>query len=252
MPFGTASWMEAGKERQALVAPLPSDPRLLVDLNRLEQVRLAKLGEGRPEALAEVLVPPSLRRVLAGGPRALHRLEQAMAYAEKWRQRTTLPEFVARPIESVVLLPCLPRPALLRQADGGLRDRHQVLGPGSTLAHVPRPTMAALGMHGGKPAGFCLALEDGERTVLGAWMVLDWPAGCEIRFVAGSRRRSIPFSTWEEIPWPALRPGEVMVFPPPILRAFAHQVSTDNCRVAAPFEELVFTLGEGAAHATLQ
>ncbi|NTV76339.1 MAG: hypothetical protein HGA66_19325, partial [Holophaga sp.] len=47
MRLGTACWAEGPTERRALVAQLPSDPARVVDLNRLERLRLAKLGEGR-------------------------------------------------------------------------------------------------------------------------------------------------------------------------------------------------------------
>ena len=71
MILGTASWTEGAAERRALVAPLPSGR--LADLHRIEQLRLKKLGEGDPERLAEAMVPPSLRRILEGGARALAR-----------------------------------------------------------------------------------------------------------------------------------------------------------------------------------
>ena len=71
MLLGTAVWNEGPAERRALVARLASGR--LADLNRIEAVRLRKLGEGEPERLAEALLPASLRRVLEGGPRSWRR-----------------------------------------------------------------------------------------------------------------------------------------------------------------------------------
>ena len=90
MFLGTAVWVEGAVERRALMARLVSGR--LADLNRIEAIRLRKLGEGEPERLADVLVPASLRRVLEGGPRALARARQALAYAEKWDRRGSLPK----------------------------------------------------------------------------------------------------------------------------------------------------------------
>ena len=78
-----------------LIAPLPSDASRLVDLTALEAIRLAKLGEGDPEALARALVPPSLDALLASGPRGLARARQTLAYAQKWENRGILPEELA-------------------------------------------------------------------------------------------------------------------------------------------------------------
>ncbi|HEY3270044.1 MAG TPA: hypothetical protein VGJ89_02420, partial [Geothrix sp.] len=68
MLLGTAAWSEGPLERRALVGRLASGR--LADLNRIEAIRLRKLGEGDPERLAEALVPASLRRLLEGGSRA--------------------------------------------------------------------------------------------------------------------------------------------------------------------------------------
>ena len=51
MFLGTASWAEGPIERRVLVARLASGR--LADLNRIEAVRLGKLGEGEPDRLAE-------------------------------------------------------------------------------------------------------------------------------------------------------------------------------------------------------
>ena len=102
MLLGTATWDEGPAVRRALVARL--DSGRLADLSRIEALRLRKLGEGDPERLAEVLVPASLRRLLDGGPRALARARQTVAYAEKWDRRGTLPEFLA-PTASAVARP---------------------------------------------------------------------------------------------------------------------------------------------------
>ena len=53
MKLGTALLTEPGRERRALVSPLPSDPGRVVDLHAVEAERLRKLGEGQAWALAE-------------------------------------------------------------------------------------------------------------------------------------------------------------------------------------------------------
>ncbi len=249
MRLGTAVWAEGAGERRALVARL--DSGRLADLSRIEAVRLGRLGEGAPERLAEVLVPPSLRRVLEGGPRALARTRQAVAYAEKWDRRGTLPEALAPAPGAVRLLPCLPRPVRVRRADGSVLDRLRVAGPGAQLAEPPRPTLAVLGAAGGRPGGFCLALEDAGGAVLGAWMVADWPeGGLELR--AGSHRRRVPFTAWEGLALPDLHPGEALLLPPPRLKALPDLPPGTELAVAAPFETLAAGLGPSALHGTVQ
>ena len=118
MLLGTAAWSEGPVERRALVGRLASGR--LADLNRIEAIRLRKLGEGDPERLAEALVPASLRRLLEGGPRALARAKQTLAYAEKWDRRDTLPVSLA-PLPDDCESAALP-PAALGPAPGR-RDR---------------------------------------------------------------------------------------------------------------------------------
>ena len=113
--LGTAVLGGAEPQRQILVAALPSDSNRVVDLNRMERARQAKLGEGRPDRLADAHAPTSLREVLEAGPRALQRLRQTLAYAEKWHRRGDLPETLAPRLAEIRLLACLPRPSLLRR-----------------------------------------------------------------------------------------------------------------------------------------
>ena len=251
--LGTASWFEGASERRALVAPLPSEPSRLVDLHRVERIRLAKLGEGRADALAEVLVPPSLRQVLEGGPRALQRLRQTLAYAEKWFQRGDLPDALAPSSTAVRMLPCLPRPAALRRGDGTHLDRLSVQGPGGTLGAVPQPTLAAVGLHrGAGVAGWCLALEDGAGAVLGAWMVLEYPQEGFLELRAGSHHRRVPMETWAGLEVPGLRAAEVVLLPAPKLRAIPDLVSGSDFSLLAPFETLPLRLGTDIPHLTVQ
>ena len=60
MLLGTATWSEGPVDRRALVARLASGR--LADLNRIEAIRLRKLGEGEPEPLADALVPAQQAR----------------------------------------------------------------------------------------------------------------------------------------------------------------------------------------------
>jgi hypothetical protein len=251
--LGTASWIEGAVERRALVAPLPSDPSRFVDLHRVERVRLAKLGEGHADALAEVLVPPSLRQVLEGGLRALQRVRQTLAYAEKWTRRGDLPELLARPAETVRLLPCLPRPAVLRRGDGSHLDRLAVQGPGGVLNAWPQPTLAAVGVHrGARLRGWCLALEDAGSALLGGWMTFDPPLEGDLEVLCGSHQRRIPLEAWAELEIPELRAAEVLLLPAPRARPNPGLVPGCAVSVVAPFEALCLRSGTELSHHTVQ
>ena len=250
MILGTATWAEGPGERRALVARLESGRA--ADLNRIEAVRLRKLGEGDPDRLAEALVPPSLRRALEGGPRALARLRQTLAYAEKWDRRGTLPETLAPRLEAIELLPCLPRPAALRRAEGGCLDRLRVTGPGGLLRdRRPVPPWPPWGSWAARPRGFCLALGDGEGAVLGGWMVTDWPEG-HLDLRAGTHRRRIPFGAWEGLELPLLRPGEALLLPPPRLKPLPDLEPGPPSPCWPPSKRWTLRLGLEALHPTVQ
>jgi hypothetical protein len=249
MLLGTAIWAEGPVERRALVAKLASGR--LADLNRIEAIRLRKLGEGDPEALAEVLVPVSLRKVLEGGTRALARVRQTLAYAEKWDRRGTLPETLAPGLESVDVLPCLPRPSSLRRMNGQNLDRLTVRGPGAELSAPPQPGLAALGLAGGSLAGFCLALEDGGSAILGAWMTDEWPRG-SLELKAGAARRSMPLKIWEGLELPRLHAGEVVLLPPAKLKPLPSLEAGAEVRLSAGFDLLLMRLGPEGVHPTVQ
>ncbi len=254
MYLGTAAWAEGPSERRALVARLASGR--LADLNRIEALRLRKLGELDAERLADALVPPSLRRVLEGGPRALARARQTAAYAEKWDRRGTLPLSLAPAPDTVDPLPCLPRPAALRRLDGQSLDRLGVRGPGAELSGPPQPGLAALGLAalglaGGAIAGFCLALEEGGSALLGAWLTDEWPTG-SLELKVGTARRSAPLKAWEGLALPLLRAGEVLLLPPPRLKAFPDLAPGAELRLSAGFDSLVARLGAEGLHPTVQ
>jgi len=249
MLLGTAIWAEGPLERRALVSRLASGR--LADLNRIEAVRLRKLGEGDPERLADVLVPGSLRRVLEGGARALVRVRQTVAYAEKWDRRGTLPVHLAPPLEAADLQPCVPRPAALRRLDGQSLDRLRVAGPGAELSSPPQPSLAAAGMVGGGIAGFCLALEEGGSAILGAWLTDEWPTG-SLELRAGATRRSAPLKAWEGLELPRLQAGEVVLLPPPRLKPLPDLLAGADIRISAGFDQLMLRLGPPGVHPTVQ
>ena len=249
MFLGTAAWAEGPAERRVLVARLVSGR--LADVNRIEAVRLRKLGEGDPERLAEALVPASLRRVLEGGPRALARVRQTVAYAEKWDRRGTLPDVLARVASEVALCPFLPRPAALRRMDGLVLDRFAVRGPGTELSGPPQPGLAAIGLAGGGIGGFCLAMEDAGSAVLGAWMTDEWPTGL-LELKVGTTRRSVPLKAWEGLELPTLHSGEVLLLPPPKLKPLPElQAGAEVC-LSAGFDQLILRLGPEGVHPTVQ
>jgi hypothetical protein len=251
MKLGTAVWKEGGFERQALVAALPEAPGRVVDLNRLERVRLAKLGEGWAERMADATVPAALRGLLEGGPRAVHRARQTLAYAEKWHRRGDLPEAVAPRLEQIRLLPCLPRPLALRRWDGAFLDRLAIQGPGGSLSSLPVPTLALVGLQGADPAGCCLAVVHAQGVALGAWLELDpeWDGVLELGL--GALRRRLPLDAWRGLALPPLRAGEVLLAPPPRLRLGPVRPGTE-VRLECAFEALCLTIGEGEVHPTVQ
>lgn len=237
--------------RRCLVAPLPSDPGRVVDLHRLEQLRLAKLGEGRPEAMAETLVPAFLRAVLESGSRGLQRVRQVLAYAEKWERRSGLPSDLAFPLDGLRLLPCLAEPSAIRRADGRALDRASIRGPLAMLSQLPHPTLAVVGVHGGPPAGYCLALEDPEGVVLGGWLSFQWPDG-HLKLRGAGHVRSIPVEAWEGLSLPPLQPGEVRLLPAPRLRPIPGLGAGAWLEIEAPFECLRLQLGGDMSHPTVQ
>lgn len=250
--LGTALLGAAPSQRQTLVAALPSDPDRVVDLNGMEEARQAKLGEGRPERLAGILAPVSLREVLEAGPRALQRLRQTVAYAEKWQRRGDLPQALAPRLTEIQLLPCLPRPSLLRRGDGTHLDRLAVRGPGAALHCLPQPTLAALGQHGGQPAGFCLAVEDIQGAVLGAWLEVDFVWTGHLAMRAAGRQRSAPLEAWEGLELPRLRPGEVVLLPPPRLKVLPEMLPGAAFTLQAGAETLHLSLAQELLHPTVQ
>ncbi len=252
MRLGTIVWREGPTERRILVAPLPSDPSRVVDLNRVEQLRLRKLGEGQAESLAAALVPPSLRQLLEAGPRGLHRARQALAYAEKWVRRGGFPPPPAPSLAEVGQLPRLPRPALPRSADGTHLDRLVVRGPGAWLADPPHPTLAIVGMHGGGFAGFCLALPEGAGAILGGWLQIGPLGEGSLCLRAAGQDRACDFKAWEDLEAGPLRPAEVVLLPPPRFRALQKMRPGDPLEVSTPFETLALQAGPDLLHPTLQ
>ena len=252
MKLGTAVWSEAGVERRALVAALPADPGRVLDLNRLEQQRLAKLGEGHAESLAEALVPSTLSRLLEGGPRALYRARQVLAYAEKWERRSALPEQLAPRLEQLRFLPCLPRPALLRRWDGTHLDPGTVQGPGGTLGQAPAPTLALLGLSGGLPAGCCLALDDVRGVVLGAWLELDMDWEGHLEWMLAGQRRCLPLDAFCGLALPPLCACEVLLAPTPGQRSAQVPPGAGDFQLCSPFETLTLHLDAALVHPTWQ
>ena len=250
--LGTAIWTEEGRERFVLVAPLPSDPSRVVDLHRIEVARLTRLGEGRPEAMAEVLVPSRLQSLLESGPRAFQRARVALAYAEKWHRRGDLPESLALPLDRVRLLACLPEPMELRGADGQALETHPLQGPGAILGRLPQPTVALVGWRGSGLAGCCLAVEDTRGVVLGAWLNPDLEFEGHLELWVGDHRRTSPMAIWEGMELPHLGPGAIQLLPAPRFRALSALVPGAVFHVKAHFETLMLALSDELVHPTLQ
>lgn len=233
-----------------LVAPLPGEGQRVVDLSSVEAARLRRLGEGEPDLLAAALVPPDLGAVLAGGPRALARARQALAYAVKWHRRGDLPGTLAPGMEQVVFQPCLARPRRVFDGDGR-RRKGSIGGPGATLAAHPQPTLAVLGMAGGRPGGFCLALPEPDRLMLGAWMAVDpdWTGRLSLRMTA--HQRSAPLEAWAGLAVGELAPGDLVLLPPPRLRRVP-DAGPGPVEVACPWDRLVLRVEGPLDHPLVQ
>jgi hypothetical protein len=252
LTLGTAVWREGAAERRAMVAPLPGEPGRLVDLNRVEQVRLAKLGEGRAAAMADALVPSSLRQLLEAGPRGIQRAAQTLAYAAKWSQRQGLPEELGPPKGSYSLLACLPRPLTIRTGDGQFLDRLCVQGPGATLPAISEPTIAIVGSTQAKYVGCCIAAGSPLGPVLGAWLhVGELPEG-EFSIRIGGFKRSMPTNAWSGLRPPRLRPAEVLLLPPPALRLPASISLNEKISIETCFELLELFYSAEPMHPMVQ
>ncbi len=252
MILGQASWDDGAHRRKSLVTPHPTDSTRVIDLHHLEAVRLAKLGEGDSRRLAEALVPPSLDAVLAGGPRAFHRIQQTLRYAHKWIGRGGFPDHLAPLRKRIRLRPCVAEPKSLRRFDGTSLDAGMIGGPEASLQHPPVPTLALVGMHPGRLAGVCLALEDAPGAVLGGWLALGPLPDGRLELLQGTDVRAFDFDLWRDLPLPDLRGGDVVLLPSPILSALPSLVPGLRFQVTAPFEKLSLRLGRGASHPTIQ
>jgi hypothetical protein len=251
LSLGTATWQDGYMERRALVARLPGDHGRLVDLNRVERVRQAQLGEGRPDALADALVPPSLRLLLESGPLALQRAAQALRYAEKWRKRGGIPDALAPAACACALLPCLPRPLAVRAGGGRILDRLRVRGPGAALPALSGPTIAIVGGADGEAAGCCIAAESPLGPVLGAWLHAGPLPQGEMALEAGGHRSAAPLDAWADLAPPPLLPGEVFLLPAPKLRLPAPAPGA-WVAIETPFDRLEVEYGPEPVHPVIQ
>jgi hypothetical protein len=265
--LGTAAWQDGYRERRALVARLHGGAGRVVDLNRIERARLAKLGEGRPDALADALVPPSLRQLLESGPLGLQRAAQALRYAEKWasggaRGATPeakggmpgmpgMPDAIAPPAGSYALMACLPRPLAVKACDGRPMDRLCVQGPGATLPALSGPTVAIVGGADGGAAGCCIAAESPRGPVLGAWLHVGPLPGGEMAVEAGGGRSAAPMSAWADLAPPPLLPGEVLFLPAPMLR-LPVAAPGGGVVIETPFDRLEIEYGPEPVHPVIQ
>lgn len=230
---------------ESLWAVLPSDPGRAVDLPAVEAVRLAKLGEGDPQGLAAALVPSRLERILRGGPRALARARHALAYGDKWARRGTLPAALGPLLGELRPEPARP----CRVLDGEGRDLP--LAAEGPLQGLPRPTLALWGQAGPEPAGWTLACLVEGQVALCPWMVAGEGAGV-LDFDAGGHRRRIPADAWSGLPWPSLGPGEVLLLPPPRLRALPALPKGTPLRLRCGPLQMAWTLGVELVHPTAQ
>ena len=229
-----------------LVAPLPGQPHRLVDLHAVETVRLAKLGEGRPEALAGALVPPSLPDLLAGGSRALARARQALAYAEKWERRGGLPADLEVPAGALIAWV----PSVLRTLEGRRLEAGALLSPRQALPGRPQASLCLVGTGTPGAVGFRLALLGEGRLRLSPWLALELAGPLQLS-VAGHRRKVAP-EVWEGLDLPGLAPDEHLLLPAPKLRPWPSLPKGAPIDLRWGDERLQAVLARGLEHPTLQ
>ena len=198
--------------RTLLIAPLPSDATRMVDLTALEAIRLAKLGEGDPEALAVALVPPSLDALLRAGPRGLARARQALAYAQKWESRGLLPEELASSRWTARLTP----PTGILTWEGRRMDPGALIKEGHALPGTPQATLCLVGQAGGLPMGLRMALLGEGRLMLSPWIETEGVGPLQLS--VGGHKRNVTLEGWNGLDLPLLQPGEHLVLPAPRLR----------------------------------
>jgi hypothetical protein len=112
--------------------------------------------------------------------------------------------------------------------------------------------LAILGFHGGAAAGHCLALESHGATLLGAWLAVDEPLEGDLTLQIGGHSRRAPLEGWRGLELPKLRAGEVLLLPPPRLRAWPDLPAGLDIHLRAPFELLHARLGKEPLHPTVQ
>ncbi|MDR0498341.1 MAG: hypothetical protein LBH03_01240 [Holophagales bacterium] len=250
--LGTAVWKDGFSERRALVACLPGDVGRVVDINRIERIRLAKLGEGRAEAVADALVPSSLRQLLESGPHGFQRAAQALSYAYKWHQKTGLPEEFAPFPGSYKLLPCLPRPLAVRTSLGHFLDRLTIQGPRAILPAISEPTIAIVGSTEEKYAGCCIAANSPIGPIIGAWLYVGQLPQCDIFVEIGTYKNSTSTDIWADLTLPSLRPAEVFLLPAPMLRLPNNISPKDKITIETSFDRLEINYGSDPVHPTVQ
>ena len=106
-------------------------------------------------------------------------------------------------------------------------------------ASLPVPTLALVGLHGGRPAGCCLALEHARGVVLGAWLELDldWEGALELSL--GGQHRRLPLDAWRAWRPPAPAAGGSGAGAAAAALAPARsRPGAPRCRIAGPFETL--------------
>ncbi|MCL1909225.1 MAG: hypothetical protein FWG12_07685 [Holophagaceae bacterium] len=250
--LGTAIIDDGGSGRRVMVAQLPGGGGRVVDLNRIELLRQTKLGEGRPDVLADALMPHSLRQLLCSGPRGIQRARHTLSYAEKWHQKSGLPEGLAPRPGSYRLLPCLPRPLSIRTSQGHFLDRLNVHGPGSTLPAVSDPTMAIVGSTDDKYAGYCIAATSPIGPVLGAWLCIGQLQSGDITVKIGANENSASIDAWADLIPPKLNPSEVFLLPPPMLRLPPIAPPEGQIVIETSFERLEICYGAEPIHPVVQ
>jgi hypothetical protein len=104
-----------------------------------------------------------------------------------------------------------------------------------------------MSLHAASSASFSADL---DGAILGAWMVDAWPEG-SLELRVGAARRSTPIKTWEGLELPPLRPGELLLLPPPRLKSLPELLPGADVRVSAAFDTLILRAGPEGIHPTV-
>jgi hypothetical protein len=131
-------------------------------------------------------------------------------------------------------------------------DRLSIFGPGAALPAISEPTIAIVGSTEDQYAGFCIAAASPIGPVLGAWLCMGQLGAGDFSVEIGMNNYTSPTDIWADLILPKLRPAEVFLLPPPMLRLPNNVSSEDKIIIGTFFERLEINYEHEPVHPILQ